>query len=221
MTIFDGQYEAGKKPGIRMSKMKLAALDRDGICETDAYIPLRAFNMKWAPNVDLLSKSQGLEVVGQMTKGIDVDDVDASSALSENNKLAAAYIQLLAHKKPDPRVLTVGLQSGIASLTLLSLLFGPRGGVAPFAVFNHTDTNFDLGQAAKAKFPAWADLITFIDVKTECGVPQMTRPCEDAYDVVVVFNVLASSKPVVQTLNAGSNLLLSGGRMIFVDHEPQ
>lgn len=222
MTIFDGQYEAGKRPVVRVSEMTLAALDRDGVFVSDGSIPLRAFNLKWAPDLDLLSKAQTLEVVGQLAKKIDVDDMDASPGLSENNKLAAAYIQLLAHKKPDLKVLTVGFQSGIASMSLLSLLFKLGGGVAPFTAFNHTDADFDLHQEAEAKFPAWEDLIAFKDVKAEPGVPQeATRPGEDAYDVVIAFNVLASRKIVLQTLTAGSKLLLPGGRLVLVDDKRQ
>jgi acyl transferase domain-containing protein/NADPH:quinone reductase-like Zn-dependent oxidoreductase/NADP-dependent 3-hydroxy acid dehydrogenase YdfG/acyl carrier protein len=224
ITVFDGPYELTKRPVVHIGEMTLAVLDRDSVAESDGHVPPRAFNLKWAPDVEFLSKVQIIDVVGRtastyLTKNIDVEAAGASRGLSENNRLAAGYLHLLAHKKPDLSMLTIGVQSGPPALSLLSLLSELGGGVAPFTTFHYTDAELDLDQGVKAKFPAWADSITFKDLKIESGIPQgTTKGDEEAYDVVVAFNVLGSSKCLSQTLSSASRLLVPGGRLVLVDH---
>ncbi|KAJ6189933.1 hypothetical protein N7519_004841 [Penicillium mononematosum] len=226
ITVFDGPYEPGDRPVVHVGEMTLAALDQDGADESDDYVPPMVFNLKWAPDVDLLSKAQIIDIVGQaattnLIEEIGAEAVGASSGVSENNRLAAGYLHLLAHKKPDLSVLTVGFQSGPAALNLLSLLSQLAGSVAPFKTFHHTDAEFDLDQVAKAKFPAWVDSITFKNLKTEGGIPKDTmRGVEGTYDVVVAFNVLGYSRGLSQSFSSASKLLMPSGRLLLVDHAP-
>ncbi|OQE83792.1 hypothetical protein PENNAL_c0030G06593 [Penicillium nalgiovense] len=224
ITVFDGPYKTGERPVVHVGEMTLAALDQGSVGESNDYVPPMVFNLKWAPDVDLLSKAQIIDIVGQaattnFTEEIGVEAVGASSGVYENNKLAAGYLHLLAHKKPDLSVLTVGFQSGPAALNLLSLLSRLAGSVAPFKTFHHTDAEFDLDQVVKVKFPTWVDSIAFKDLKTEGGIPKNAmRGVEDTYDVVVAFNVLGYSKCFSQTFSSASKLLVPGGRLVLVDH---
>lgn len=314
MTVFEGQYTPGSKPVIHIGEMTLASLDREESSERDDEVPPRAYNVKWAPDVDLLAQKQLADLcsaptvamgtkgktqeidraVVQLLRGVlakipeqrseeagqyahdlwklvsaqvklhtahqrdsgycspaevsttiaraanalpkllvgEVTAADfthtyslaalaATPGLFENNRSVAAYVQLLAHKKPSLAVLTVGPQSGPASLNLLSLLSEMGGGIAPFATFHHSDAELNVQESAKTRFPSWADSIGFRDVMEEGGVPQTTsRGVDNTYDVVIAFNALGSSAQLSKTLSATSTLLTYGGNLVLVDHAP-
>lgn len=312
MTVFEGQYTPGSKPVIRIGEMTLASLDREESSERDGEVPPRAYNVKWAPDVDLLTQKQLTDLcsaqmaamgtqgtsqeidraIVQLLRGVVAEiseqrsdeageyandlrklvsaqvelytahDEDsgysspgefsttiawvanalpklllgemtaadltqmyglaalaATPGLFRNNRSVAAYIQLLAHKKPSLAVLTVGPRSGPASLNLLSLLSELGDGIAPFATFHHSDAELNIQESAITRFPSWADSIGFRDVMEEGGVPETTcRGIDNTYDVVIAFDALCSSAQLTKTLSVTSTLLTYGGSIVLANH---
>ncbi|KAF2464412.1 uncharacterized protein BDR25DRAFT_381212 [Lindgomyces ingoldianus] len=154
-------------------------------------------------------------------KEYDLDAVSATPGLFENNQPAASYLYLLAHKKPDLSILTLGPQSGPASLNLLSLLTNLGHDTAPFTTFHFTDTEFDLDEIVKAKFPAWAESVAFKGVNAgDGGVLEdvNSRGVNDAYDVVVAFNVHNSGEQLSKTLTSTFKMIKPGGRLVLVNN---
>ncbi|CAG8364717.1 unnamed protein product [Penicillium salamii] len=212
MKIFEGSYEIRKRPVIHLEEMTMAALDRDTADER-SQPPSRAYRMKWAPEVELLSDSQIVDVVRQSSvcdfaRDLELELVGGSHGLPEKMQFVAAYLHLLAHKNPTQRVLVTGPQSGMVVVGLLSLLSGEDS--APFKL-HCTDVSPDLQQAMEARFPHWVDSITHGDIEVESGGLQ------EPYDVVVSCNAPDSKSDISQTLSSMSQIVLPGGKLIVLD----
>ncbi|CAG7997677.1 unnamed protein product [Penicillium salamii] len=212
MKIFEGTFETGKRPVVHLEEMTMAALERDPADER-IQPPSRAYRMKWAPDVELLSDSQIVDVVRQssvreFTKDLELELVGSSQGLPENMQAVAAYLHLLAHKNPAQRVLLTGPQSGMVVVGLLSLLSGEY--FAPFKL-HCTDLSGDAQQGIEARFPDWVDSITHGDIEMESGGSQ------EPYDVVVSCNSPDAKSDISQTLSSMSQIVLPGGKLIVLD----
>ncbi|ORY13011.1 hypothetical protein BCR34DRAFT_481666 [Clohesyomyces aquaticus] len=160
----------------------------------------------------------------EVGRGYDLDAVSATPGLFPNNRPAANYLRLLAHKKPDLSVLTVGPQSGPASLNLLSLMTDTGHGTTPFGVFHLTDTEFDLDEIVKSKFSSWGESIAVKGVEagdSNAAEDANVRAVDNAYDVVLAFNVHKSGEQLSRTLRSTLEIIKPGGRLVLINNEPQ
>nr|AAR85531.1 polyketide synthase [Didymella maydis] len=152
----------------------------------------------------------------------DLMDVATTPGLFAKNHSIATYLQLLSHKKPDLTVLTIGPQSGPASLNLLLLLSDLGCDAGPFKAFHHSDAELNIDHAAKTRFPSWANSITFVDLKIKDSVAlESSSNVEQTYDVVVAFNMAGSSIQLAATLSAASALQTYRGKVLLADHAVQ
>lgn len=318
ITVFDETHEPGHMPVVEIRDLTCATLERDRGSEAEGEIPSRAYNVKWAPAVDLLSIDQltktctapsppnatfirskleraafyflhaaintvletptptvnhqqtlrdfltsqvelaitkhsdhGWSSANESEKASLIEEVRASSGvgrtlcyageqlakvvagdvvwsdlisrldfnafiedphLFQNTKSAATFLDLLGHKNPSVSILTIGPQSGLASLGLLSLLSELKGVTPGFAAFHHTDAELNITDTIKEKFPLWADFIEFKDVGSGRNQIDEIEP----YDIVVAFHVLDSSNSLPNILSRARKLLKPGGKLLLV-----
>nr|A0A348HAX6.1 RecName: Full=Highly reducing polyketide synthase phiA; Short=HR-PKS phiA; AltName: Full=Phomoidride biosynthesis cluster protein A [fungal sp. ATCC 74256]BBG28498.1 putative polyketide synthase [fungal sp. ATCC 74256] len=321
IAVFGGTHEPANKPVVEIHDLTCATLERDGGGEADDEVPSRAYNLKWGPDVDLLSVDQltkmcaappppnaafirskleraafyylhsavaamskastpsaesdeyrqtlrgflSSQVEFAMTKHHDhgwssasesekaslIEEVRASSGvgrtlcyageqlakvvagesspsdlvqgldfnafvedphLFQNTRSAATYLDLVGHKNPNLSILTIGPQSGLASLGLLSLLSELEGSTPRFTAFHHTDSELNITDTVKEKFSAWANLIEFKDLAIHSDQSEEN----EVYDVVVAFHVLGSSNSLPETFSSSRRLLKPGGKLLLV-----
>jgi NADPH:quinone reductase-like Zn-dependent oxidoreductase/malonyl CoA-acyl carrier protein transacylase len=320
IVVFDAQHERGSKPVVEIRDLTCATLERD-VGDMDDDSPSRAYNLKWFPEVDLLSNAQITDIctappppnaayvrekleraafyllktavekvskdsipkgeyqqslyqfletqVGIATSKHDkdgwntssepertslVEEVRASSGvgqtlcytgeqlskiivgeiapsdlikeldfkafienphLFQNSKSATTYLDLLGQKDPNLSILTLGPQSGLASLGILALLSDPEGSTPRFATFHHTDAELNITDVAKEKFPAWADLIDYkdIDIGTD---PSTNSDDVGTYDVVIAFHIIGSKKSFETVLSNSRKLLKPSGKLLLI-----
>ncbi|KAJ5327981.1 hypothetical protein N7452_008371 [Penicillium brevicompactum] len=223
IDIFDGAYVTGKRPVIHVKEMTMAALDRNYRDENSGFALSRAFNMKWAPDVDLLSESQIQTLVRQRmyartANNLGVENDDTSDELSKALQFAAEYIYLLAHKSPGQRVLAMGCCTGSGATAVLSMLFALCDGVAPFAFFHCTDSDPTIRQDWETEFPSWSSSLSQKEITAGAGDSQVkTIGSQDLYDLVVVFNLSQSGQDSSDALSSSSLLLAPEGRLLLVD----
>nr|ADA79525.1 polyketide synthase [Delitschia winteri] len=320
IAVFDPTRERGSKPVVNIKDLTCATLERDGSGEADDEMPRRAYNVKWSPDVELLSSQQISEIctappppnaafvrsklervafyfmeaavaaipsdvvrkdkyqedlwallrsqveltahkhasdgwisisesektalieevressgigralchageqlpkvvtgeVGpsEFVKGLNLEGFVEDPHLFQNTASAATYLELLGHKSPDLSILTVGPQSGVASLGLLALLDGLDRSTPRFPSFDYTDAELKIDDVVKAKFPAWAGAVEFkdLDITEE---PKVENE-DEKYDVVVAFHTLASSKSFKTVLANSRKLLKPEGKLLLV-----
>lgn len=226
IDIFDDEYSTGKHPVIHVGEMTMAALDWDHTDESSDRLPSRAFNMKWAPDVDLMSESQIKKLIHQrasasLTNNPSVENADATPEVSKTIQLTAEYLCLLAHKNPAQRVLALGCCSGSAATAVLSVLFTLCEGVAPFKSLHCSDTKPAILQSWESKFPSWSSSISHKEFPAETnGSRGHDIVSEDLYDLVVIFKS-GSSQDASKALSSSSLILVPGGRLLLVDENLQ
>jgi NADPH:quinone reductase-like Zn-dependent oxidoreductase len=81
-----------------------------------------------------------------------------------------------------------------------------------FIAFHHTDSELNVSDTIKEKFPTWSDIIEFKNLESS----QETSDEDEKYDVVVAFHVLGSGSLLPGTLSKAQTLLKPGGKLLLV-----
>ena len=134
-----------------------------------------------------------------------------------SNKQASELVQLCAHKNPRAKILEIGAGTGGCTQVILEA-FGQEdiGDGKTFGRYDFTDISSGFLEAARDRFAAWQDLMTFrkLDIETdptgqdfECG----------GYDVVIACQVLHATTNMEHTLANVRKLLKPGGKLILVE----
>ncbi|KAL8867236.1 MAG: hypothetical protein Q9174_005794, partial [Haloplaca sp. 1 TL-2023] len=96
----------------------------------------------------------------------------------------ASYLDLLAHKQPNLKILEVGAGTGSATRDVLSVL--SKGGYHRFEHYAFTDISASFFEKAKQDFQAQADRMTFLPLNIEQDPLQ--QGFDGRYDVVIASN---------------------------------
>lgn len=130
----------------------------------------------------------------------------------------SAFISLVAHKKPNLRVLEIGAGTGGATSTILEALKSASG-ERMYASYTYTDVSPGFFAAAKERFKEYSGL--------EFAVLDITKdPTEqgfqaESFDLIVAWNVLHATPNIHQTLTNVRKLVHPEGRFLLQEVDPR
>ncbi|KAL9639081.1 MAG: hypothetical protein Q9204_001255 [Flavoplaca sp. TL-2023a] len=184
----------------------------------------------------LESKVENVDVLGRLlvlvTRNLRVileGQIDALQLLFEDDLLTkfyayinqkatsfqrlALYLDLLAHKKPNLKILEVGAGTGSATRDVLSVL--SKGGYNRFQHYVFTDISPSFFEKAKQDFQFYADRMTFLPLNIEQDPLQ--QGFDGSYDVVIASNALHATADLAKTLQNARKLLKRDGKIIIFE----
>ena len=129
------------------------------------------------------------------------------------------YLDILAHKNPDMRILEVGAGTGGATRPTLDTLMrhGENEYGAPrFHSYDFTDISPSFFEKAKEAFQSCIDHMNFRTLNIE-NDPAHQRFDLEQYDIVIGANVLHATKSIDVTLQNCRKLLKPGGKLILYE----
>ncbi|KAK0386278.1 hypothetical protein NLU13_6115 [Sarocladium strictum] len=129
---------------------------------------------------------------------------------------AAYYIELMAHKNPNMKILEIGAGTGGASLPILKALGGSNGTAPRFKSYTFTDISVGFFEKAREKLASWVPFMNFGELNIE------EDPAEQgfdlgSYDLVIASNVLHATKFIKKTLENSRKLLKPEGKLVLSD----
>ena len=132
---------------------------------------------------------------------------------------ASMLVQRCLHKHPRARVLEIGGGTGGCTQAIFDRLDEDRhstGGDVPLKSYEFTDVSSGFFEAARERFAAWQETMTFrrLDIESD-PTAQGFEP--DTYDVIVASQVLHATTDIRQTLRHVRSLLKPGGKLVMVE----
>ena len=126
------------------------------------------------------------------------------------------YMNLLAHKKPDMKILEIGAGTGGATLGVLEALGGQRGTSPRLVEYTFTDISTGFFEKADKKFKSWLPFMKFakLDI-SEDPIDQGLKAGE--YDAIIAANVLHATPSIDQTLSRVRKLLKPDGKLVLIE----
>lgn len=116
------------------------------------------------------------------------------------------YVDQMAHKNPNMKILEVGAGTAGATLPVLKKL-GGAGGTAPrFSNYTFTDISAGYFEKARTKLAPWLPFMSFARLNIEED-PVAQGFAEGAYDLIVASNVLHATRFIGKTLENTRKLL--------------
>ncbi len=126
----------------------------------------------------------------------------------------AQYMDLMAHKNPEMKILEIGAGTGGATLPVLQVLGGGKGSASRFANYTFTDISTGFFEKAHEKFQSWLPVMNFAKLDIEAD-PVTQGFKEGEYDVIIAANVLHATHSIDQTLSNVKKLLKPKGKLIL------
>ncbi|KAF4636598.1 hypothetical protein G7Y89_g1488 [Cudoniella acicularis] len=130
------------------------------------------------------------------------------------------YMDLLAHKDSNMRILEIGAGTGGASRQVLGAIGSagtehhPR---APrFEIYDYTDISSKFLESAREEFKHHADRMRFraLDISK---APSAQGFDEGSFDLILASNVLHATEDIIQTLKHVRWLLRPGGKLVMLE----
>ena len=116
------------------------------------------------------------------------------------------YIDLLAHRNPDMKILEIGAGTGGATLPVLTALGGQDGNSPRFSNYTFTDISTGFFEKAQEKFKTWVPFMNFAKLDIEAD-PTEQGFKEGGFDLIVAANVLHATLSMDKTLSYVKKLL--------------
>ncbi|KAF2177009.1 putative polyketide synthase [Zopfia rhizophila CBS 207.26] len=132
------------------------------------------------------------------------------------NKQLAEYVNLMAHKSPDMKILEIGAGTGGTALRVLEKLGGENGTAPRFGRYDYTDISTGFFDKAATKFKSWARRMNFAKLNIEQD-PLAQGFQEGEYDLVIAANVLHATKFLGQTLQNVRKLMKPGAKLVLME----
>lgn len=137
---------------------------------------------------------------------------------------AAAYLALLAHKRPNMRVLEIGAGTGGATMPLMECLDmntrpGSESGRLLLESYTFTDISAGFFERAREKLSRWMDHDQIIFKTLDVGHDPAKQGFElGNYDLIIASNVLHATPSIDATLANVRRLLKPGtGRLLTIE----
>ncbi|KAK7709765.1 Type I Iterative PKS [Diaporthe eres] len=131
---------------------------------------------------------------------------------NRSNAQASKLVKLCAHDNPRSRILEIGAGTGSCTQLIMDAL----GENMPIESYDFTDVSAGWFEAARERFAATQDVMTFrkLDIEADPGDQGFE---DNSYDVIVACQVLHATKNMRRTLKNVHKLLKPGGRLILVE----
>lgn len=130
---------------------------------------------------------------------------------------AARYMDLVAHRNPNLKILEVGAGTGSMTRFILNILGGANGKYPRFSEYCFTDISPGFFEKAQEKFRDWAGLgLQFKKLNIEENLDNQGF-VDGTYDVILAANVLHATHRMDFTMNNVGKLLKPGGKLVLVE----
>ncbi|KAI1452633.1 hypothetical protein F4805DRAFT_472261 [Annulohypoxylon moriforme] len=142
-----------------------------------------------------------------------------SPLFSLTSRRIAAYMDLLAHKNSDIRIIEVGAGTGSTTTFVLDALSqqGRYTGSSPrFSQYDFTDISPSFFAKAQERYARHSNCMRFKTLNLERDPLEQGFEA-NSYDVVIAASVLHATKCIDQTLKNVKKLLKPGGRLILAE----
>lgn len=127
---------------------------------------------------------------------------------------AAYYIELMAHKNPNMKILEIGAGTGGASLPILEALGGSNSTAPRFESYTFTDISVGYFEKAREKLAPWVPFMHFSKLNIEEN-PEEQGFDLGSYDLIIASNVLHATKFIKRTLENSRKLLKPEGKLVL------
>lgn len=207
-----------------------AKTDWNKAAEDDEFVAVLENRMKNASPEATISVAVGRALPQILSGEIDPLQILFSDQLAENvyrrstgaeinyAKLAG-YLDILAHKNPDVKILEVGAGTGGATRPILDTLMhhGENEPGAPrFHSYEFTDISPSFFEKARETFQFCVDHMKFRTLNIENDPTHQGFDLEQ-YDLVIGANVLHATKSIDVTLQNCRKLLKPGGKLMLYE----
>lgn len=130
---------------------------------------------------------------------------------------SSAFISLVAHKKPNLRVLEIGAGTGGATNTTLKALSSARG-ERMYASYTYTDVSPGFFPDAKERFKDYSGIkFAVLDITKD---PLEQGFEADSFDLIVAWNVMHATPSLHQSLSNVKKLIHPQGRFLLQEVDP-
>ena len=130
------------------------------------------------------------------------------------------YLELLAHKNPNMRILEIGSGTGGTTAKILSLLTpdpgGVPGGSPRFSFYRYTDISQAFFEEAQENFRRHRTRMSYGILNIEIDPASQGYESED-YDLIIAANVLHATKDINATMKHVRQLLRPGGKLMMYE----
>lgn len=130
---------------------------------------------------------------------------------------SSGFVSLLAHKKPNLRVLEIGAGTGGATSTVLRALKSSSGEQA-FASYTYTDISAGFFADAMERFKEYSGLEFVVLDITKDPLEQGLEA--GSFDLIVAWNVLHATQNLYQTLTNVRKLIHPHGYLLLQELDP-
>lgn len=166
----------------------------------------------------------GLKAIYDNCEGIFVGEIDALETLMKDNVLAEIYnavsfgkgdfLKLLAHSRPNLRILEVGAGTGGTTEMILRSLARPDG-LPAYSVYTFSDISAGFFPQARERF-SYASNIDYraFDISKD---PFEQGFKANSYDVILAPNVIHATESLNKTLSNLQQLLRTGGLLVLTE----
>lgn len=128
----------------------------------------------------------------------------------------ADLMRRVIHKNPRARILEIGAGTGGGTQAILRTLGNTESGGPLAASYHFTDVSTGFFDAARQKFQAWGDLITFdkLDIELDPAAQGFEL---GSYDIVISCECLHATKSMARTMANVRSLMKPGATLLLVE----
>ncbi|KAI8245503.1 hypothetical protein K4K55_001614 [Colletotrichum sp. SAR 10_96] len=126
----------------------------------------------------------------------------------------AYYVEVMAHKNLNMKILEIGGGTGGASLPVLQALGGSNGTPPRFESYTFTDISVGYFEKAREKLAPWVPFMKFSKLNIEED-PAEQQLEEGSYDLIIASNVLHATRFIRKTLENTRKLLKPNGKLVL------
>ena len=126
----------------------------------------------------------------------------------------ATYVDLVAHKQPDLKILEIGAGTGSTALPVLESL--GKGYKRRFESYTFTDISSGFFEKAEELLKDWGESVSFHRLDIE-KCPQEQGFQEGYYDLVIAGNIFHATSNIENTARNTRGLLRPGGKLILIE----
>lgn len=134
---------------------------------------------------------------------------------TESTEQLAQVAKAITHEQPRARILEIGAGTGGCTGPVLTALGGDGATPASFSRYDFTDISSGFFQAARDRFAAWGDLVSYqaLNIENDPADQGFT----EKYDLIIAAQVLHATKSMAVTMCNVRKLLKDGGRLLLVE----
>jgi SAM-dependent methyltransferase len=130
----------------------------------------------------------------------------------------SGFLSLVAHKKPNLRVLEIGAGTGGTTATILPTMRSAHGD-KNYLSYTYTDISAGFFSDAKERFKEYAGLeFAVLDISKD---PLEQGFAAESFDLIIAYNVLHATENLHQTLSNVRKLIHPEGRLLLQELSPQ